>query len=214
MSDEPCFILDSEYLQLEKILIQYNGIPIYYICTDRNHNYYIVLCVDIDNEKYYIVKSSVNRILDLLTGKITMRNILLAQRTYWEVLVGDSIENDVSQLKVTSKIDHSLLPIEDSNFILVTEELKKYCDIIRDIVFPETDYSSLINNSDSHFKSYYTFCVEEINSRNIELIPSDDINNISYKTRFQYTHSSSSSFSSIDSLESTTYCHDLNKTAA
>ena len=46
----------------------------------------------------------------MLHQKITMRAVILKQPTYWEVISGDEIEDDIVTLKSMNAIDLNCLP--------------------------------------------------------------------------------------------------------
>ena len=104
-----CFKLNNDELYLDQTLVNYNGIPIFFICK-RKEEYYLVLCTDYENYNYIIVIISVNDIYNLLHQKITMKKVILKQKEYWEVLSGDKIDKDTVTLKSMTEIDFSCLP--------------------------------------------------------------------------------------------------------
>lgn len=104
-----CFKLNNDELYLDQTLVNYNSIPIFFICKGKEE-YYLVLCTDCENYNYIIVIISVNDIYNLLHNVITMKKIILKQKEYWEVLSGDKIDEDTVTLKSMNEIDFSCLP--------------------------------------------------------------------------------------------------------
>lgn len=125
MDNELCFIIDSNKLYLEQILVEYNDVPIYFICKDSKE-YYISLCSDIEELCYFVVKVSELDIYNLLHGNLTMRDSIIKQSYYWEIVSADEMENDRVELKCIDDLDLSVLPEEGAYFSILTEEISKY----------------------------------------------------------------------------------------
>ena len=67
-----------------------------------------------------------NDVYELLRGGESIRNAILKQEEYWNVIFGEEISLDkVGKLSI-SELDVSLLPKEDVYFEIVTERLKNY----------------------------------------------------------------------------------------
>ena len=128
MSEIKCFKIDDRELSLEHNLVDHNGTPMFFVCVDQEELYYVVLCTDVDDEKYIIVESSVVEIVKLLHQEITMRDMIVSQREYWDIEVGDDISDDVCILKNITNIPLKDLPSEDSIFKVVTLDLINFRD--------------------------------------------------------------------------------------
>ena len=98
MNKELCFVIEKKKLYLEKILVEYNDIPIFYLCRNDDE-YYLVLCSNIDEEKYIIVKPARMEVLDMLNGKLSMRDIILRQESFWKVVAGEDISMDSVEMR-------------------------------------------------------------------------------------------------------------------
>lgn len=121
IEQEPYFIIESKKLFVKELLEHYRGIVgLYFVCEDENGKYYIVLAVDYDHvfeiKKYIVIKTTVSKLIDLLLQKITMREIILSEKTYWEVLIQGRIEDDICNKKQMKDIDLEQLPDPDSYF--------------------------------------------------------------------------------------------------
>lgn len=125
MSKELCFCIEKKNLYLEQVLVDYMDIPIFFLCKNGNQ-YYVILCTDIDESIYAIVKTSSSEIYDLLHGRIPMRNIFLNQKEYWEVTSGDHVSLDTVIKYSTTHLSPSLLPEENACFQILTEEINAY----------------------------------------------------------------------------------------
>mgnify|MGYP003092129524 CR=1 FL=1 len=125
MNSKLCFRIESIELYLEQVLVDHTGIPIFFLCKGED-NYYLVLCTDIDELNYIIVKLSMNDLYELLHGEESIRNTILKQNEYWNVISGKEISLDkVEELSIT-KLDVSLLPKEDVYFEIVSMKLENY----------------------------------------------------------------------------------------
>lgn len=137
MNKELCFIIDKQELMLEQILVDYNKVPVYFICKDNQNQYYVVLCTDIDNEKYIITKTDINKLIKLLKQKITMRDLILSEKDFWEVTAGENIEKDICKNKNINLINLEDLPYENSYFKVVTTVHKNFLSGLEDILFSQ-----------------------------------------------------------------------------
>ena len=88
MNKELCFNIENENLYLEQILVDYMDIPIFFLCEGENQ-YYVALCTDIDELSYIVAKLSLLDVYNLLHGKIPMRDAILKQNEYWDIVSGD-----------------------------------------------------------------------------------------------------------------------------
>lgn len=125
MSKELCFCIENNNLYLEQVLVNYNDIPIFFLCKD-NFQYYIALCTDINEFNYIITNVSSLGVYNLLHGKIPMRNIFTDKKEYWEVISGEEISLDIVTKYPISYLDISLLPEEDACFKILTKEIDTF----------------------------------------------------------------------------------------
>lgn len=138
MNSNLCFRIEGIELYLEQVLVDYMDIPIFFLCKGES-NYYLVLCTDIDELNYIIVRLSMNDVYDLLHGGESIRNAILKQNEYWNVISGKETPLDKVEKLSIPELDVSLLPKEDVYFEIVSMKLEKYvkkfdmeyfCDII------------------------------------------------------------------------------------
>ena len=126
---QQCFLIDGEELYLEQVLIDYNDIPIFYICKSPQ-NHFVILCTDVEDVRYIIVKTSLHDVSKMLHGKLAMRDIITKQTVFWEVFPGDSIQDDIVERKDMSEMKKDELPYEDACYCVATEEMKEYLEKI------------------------------------------------------------------------------------
>lgn len=146
MSKEICFKINSNELFLEQVLVEYNKTPIYFVCQDQHKVYYIVLCVDIDEEKYIVVEIKIENIVNLLKQKITMSEIILNEKSYWEVVAGDTLEDDVCVQKNMGEVCLEDLPYENSYFKIVTKAHHNFLEQIMSTVLSQAEEWVNVNN--------------------------------------------------------------------
>lgn len=125
MNSNLCFRIEGIELYLEQVLVDYMDIPIFFLCKGES-NYYLVLCTDIDELNYIIVKLSMNDVYEMLHGEGAIRNTILKQNEYWNVITGKEISLDEVKRLSISELDVSLLPKEDVYFEIVSTKLENY----------------------------------------------------------------------------------------
>lgn len=125
MDNKLCFRIENTELYLEQILVDYMGIPIFFLCKGEGE-YYLVLCTDMDELNYIILKSSMNDVYELLHGKESIRNAMLKQKEYWNVISGEEISLDKVEKLSISELDVDLLPKENIYFEIVSAKLEDY----------------------------------------------------------------------------------------
>lgn len=125
MNKKLCFNIENQYLYLEQVLVDYMGIPIFFLCKDKKQ-YYIALCTNIDKLSYIVTKLSLSDVYNLLHGKIPMRDVFLKQQEYWEIVSGDEVCMDMVTKKKIDALEQSLLPEADACFKILTKQIKLY----------------------------------------------------------------------------------------
>lgn len=125
MNNKLCFRIENIELYREQVLVDYMDIPIFFLCKGGG-DYYLVLCTDVDGLNYIIVKLSMNDVYELLHGKESIRNTILKQNEYWNVISGEEIVLDEVERLSIAELDVSLLPKEDVCFEIVSTKLENY----------------------------------------------------------------------------------------
>ena len=138
MNSKLCFRIEGIELYLEQVLVDYMDIPIFFLCKGEGE-YYLILCTDMHKLNYIIVRLSMNDLYELLHGEGSIRNTIVKQNEYWNVISGEEISLDKVEKLSISELDVSLLPKEDVYFEIVSMKLENYikkfdmeyfCDII------------------------------------------------------------------------------------
>lgn len=125
VDSELCFRIEGIELYLEQVLVDYMDIPIFFLCKGES-NHYLVLCTDIDELNYIIVRLSMNDLYELLHGEGSIRDIVLKQNEYWNVISGEEIPLDKVEKLSISKLGSSLLLKENVYFEIVSTKLEDY----------------------------------------------------------------------------------------
>ena len=125
MNGNLCFRIEGIELYLEQVLVDYMDIPIFFLCKGES-NHYLVLWTDIDELNYIIVRLSMNDLYELLHGEGSIRNIILKQDEYWNVISGEEIPLDEIERLSISELDVGLLPKENVYFEIVSTKLENY----------------------------------------------------------------------------------------
>lgn len=125
MNSNLCFRIENIELYLEQVLVDYMNIPIFFLCKGEG-DYYLVLCTDIDELNYIIVRLSMNDLYELLHGEGSIRNTILKQNEYWNVISGQEISLDEIERLSISELDVGLLPKENVYFEIVSTKLENY----------------------------------------------------------------------------------------
>lgn len=125
MNSKLCFRIEGIELYLEQVLVDYMGIPIFFLCKGED-DYYLVLCTDMDELNYIIVRLPMNDVYELLHGKESMRNTILKQNECWNLISGGEISLDEIERLSISELDVGLLPKENVYFEIVSTKLENY----------------------------------------------------------------------------------------
>ena len=132
--NELCFYIDGEEIYLDKVLVDYEHIPVFFVCSSTD-SYYIALCTDIEQLSYILVKVSRADLYGMLQGQIAIRDAILKQTHYYEIESGNDVASDVVIHKSISDITKSLLPDEDAFFEPLTDELREYVEVLKVVTF-------------------------------------------------------------------------------
>ena len=142
MNNELCFKIENNDLYLEQVLVDYDNIPIFFLCKGKEKNY-LSLCVDYENYNYIVVEISLFDIYDLLHGNISMRNSILKHKEYWMVFSGEDIEHDIVEYHLMNDIEQNCLPQEGACFKILTESMRQYTEIIDNLLLVQPNYISI-----------------------------------------------------------------------
>lgn len=149
-----CFIIDKNEIFLEEVLVEYMGVPIFYVCHD-NKSKYLVICTDIDELNYLIVKISIKELYDLLNGDITMRDAFVKKEQCWMVHSAEDIVDDRVDVCDIANINKDLLPKENAFFEVLSNDMKIYVNKVKKSLLMEEKYNMISEQEFTYqIKSY------------------------------------------------------------
>lgn len=128
------FIINNKELVLDKVLVEFNEAPLFFICKNNNE-YYASVCTDVDEGKYLVAKVELINLSKMLHGKITMRDFILKSECFWSVKTGDSFLEDIITEQDKFTINMEELPYEGAFLTLASDDLKKYLEYIDSIIY-------------------------------------------------------------------------------
>lgn len=126
MQKELYFVLNEKEVFLEHILVDYDNIPIFLLCKDKNKQYYLALCNDAENQNYLVVDLSVAEVNELLHGKYPMRDFFLGKKEFWNIISGETIKENIVERRQINKLNVEDLPEERAYFQIVEKHVKEY----------------------------------------------------------------------------------------
>lgn len=122
----PLFKIDNQILVREQNLIECQ-VPIFFVCIDDNGQRYLVINLDFEDDEYLIAKATNIDIVDMLQGKITMRESLEKSQNIYYVYAGENLEKDKVIKKDFSDINEDDLPEKNAYFTIDSDkELEDY----------------------------------------------------------------------------------------
>lgn len=125
MGRDLCFCIEGKELYLEQILVDYENIPIFFLCKGGSQ-YYVALCTDLEVFHYIVVFAENLKVYNLLHGNHPMRDIFLGSGEYWEIVSGDDVSMDTVIKHPAIELDVSVLPQEGACFEILTEEMRLF----------------------------------------------------------------------------------------
>lgn len=143
-----CFHISGVDLFLEQTLVEYNNMPIFFVCSDTN-NRYLILCTDVSEYSYVITQITIDDLYSMLIGKLSMRDSFLNCPIYWEVFSGEDIDSDIVQKNGISYLKEELLPEKDAVFQILDSEVAAYLEKIRAELYNADEFSKIIQSEQS-----------------------------------------------------------------
>ncbi|MBD5542591.1 MAG: hypothetical protein HDR00_15635 [Lachnospiraceae bacterium] len=187
MNEKVFFIIDGKELILDKVLVEFNEMPIFFVCKFEQ-DYFISSCVDIEKERYLIAKVGLSNLAKMLHGKMTMRNLILQAGLFWEITVGEDFSEDVVTKKSLESISLNELPYEGEYLTLATRDLREYAEKIDSVLYGEGVWESevsqvcdeyfdtIIKTINEHYEIALQNCYESIiNNLKQGCFVSDDV---------------------------------------
>ena len=130
MNKQLCFIIEKQNLYLDKVLVLFNDIPLFFVCHNEDKQRFLVLCTELEKLEYIVVAIGLTDLRNMLTQKSSMRETILKGEKFWEIVSGDMIENDACTTLTKEEIDCSLLPDEGALYKTIYQKDKDYVEKI------------------------------------------------------------------------------------
>ena len=198
MNKELCFIIEGKELYLEKVLVSFQEVPIFFLCKN-NKDYYIALCVDVDKLNYVVTRLSIKDVFDLLHGIIPMRNAITQQEAYWYIESQEDIKSDTVEKRQMYTLDITILPQVNAYFEILTPDMEKYVQQFDDL-FSSEKYTLIEDSAVIVEKISYRSIVEEILQKYYSAINS---NNSAETTIYDTDDSGNSKYISVELSDNT-----------
>ena len=198
MDKELCFIIEGKELYLEKVLVSFQEVPIFFLCKD-NKDYYIALCADVDKLNYVVTGLSIKDVFDLLHGIIPMRNAITQQEAYWYIESQEDIKSDTVEKRQMYTLDITILPQVNAYFEILTPDMEKYVQQFDDL-FSSEKYTLIEDSTVIVEKISYRSIVEEILQKYYSAI---NLNNSAETTIYDTDDSGNSKYISVELSDNT-----------
>lgn len=88
-NNDLCFYIEGDGLCLECVLEEYMGVPILFCCKGKEDQRYLALCTDFKEFHYIVAKISLVELHSLMVKQISLRDALLNQPEYWNIISGE-----------------------------------------------------------------------------------------------------------------------------
>lgn len=154
MEQQVYFIINHDELVLDKVLVEYNEEPIFFVCK-HEQDYYLSLCTGREEERYIVTRTTLNRLSKMLHERMTMREVILHADKFWDITVGEDVTEDIVVEQNIDQIPLNVLPYEGAYLKVATSDLKEYREKIDSILFGEGKW-------DKSILQKYTEYVEEL----------------------------------------------------
>lgn len=198
MNKELCFIIEVKELYLEKVLVSFQEVPIFFLCKNSK-DYYIALCVDVDKLNYVVTRLSIKDVFDLLHGIIPMRNAITQQEAYWYIESQEDIKSDTVEKRQMYTLDITILPQVNAYFEILTPDMEKYVQQFDDL-FSSEKYTLIEDSAVIVEKISYRSIVEEILQKYYSAI---NLNNSAETTIYDTDDSGNSKYISVELSDNT-----------
>lgn len=140
MEQKVFFVIDGKELLLDKVLVEYNGTPIFFVCRSEG-NFFASICIDMDEERYLIAKVKLSSLSKMLHRNITMRDMILQAEEFWNIVAGEDFAQDIVIKVEKNVLPLDELPYEGEYLEIVTKDLEKYVEKIDSILYGEDSWN-------------------------------------------------------------------------
>lgn len=152
------FVINHEELVLDKVLVEYNEEPIFFVCKHEKA-YYMAFCANTEEERYIVTRTTLNRLSKMLHERVTMRELILDTDKFWDITVGENVTEDVVIEKNIDQIPENALPYEGAYLKVATRDLREYVERIDSILYEEGIWERKVSQE---YAEYINELVESI----------------------------------------------------
>lgn len=140
-----CFEIEGMELVSELNLVEYNEIPVFFVCKSAEKRF-LVLCIDLEGEKYLVTEISTYHVLRMLDSSETMRECFMNGIKYWRVEAAEDIIND--RVERINKCDIALgdLPVEGARYKITSSEVLEYSSRLMGSIFDSEAWNKLVDS--------------------------------------------------------------------
>lgn len=143
MNKIKCFKINDCILYLEVVLLEFDKVPMLFICRGNNE-YYLALCTDLDELEYIVIPTKPYYLVQMLRGKIAMRDMFEIPPHYYLVHSSNNIESDVVEDKKIEDIDKGSLPIHGVRYTIFSDEVEGFTkDMEEALLYDKDSFVSL-----------------------------------------------------------------------
>ncbi len=135
-----CFTLHNKnHIYLDKVLVDFNGMPIFFICINEKEQYYVCYCYDMEDLKYIVTEISVSHLCSLIRGEYSFRDAVIHNNMCFDIITFQENEEflcDIVVLKPASHLPEEILPYPNT-----------YYDhrLLADKAYQKTIYQKMVN---------------------------------------------------------------------
>lgn len=153
MNKQIFFVIDGKELVLDKVLVEFNEAPIFFVCKNEE-NFFVSSCVDMEQERYLVAAVKLGNLSKMLHGEITMRDLILKANLFWDITVGEDVSQDIIIEKNVETILPDELPYEGEYLTLATKDLERYVKKIDAILYEEGNWEErMLPIRDEYFET-------------------------------------------------------------
>lgn len=129
MKKEICFLIEKDELHMDQILIDCDATPFFYVCKGR-HGRYLVLRNGYEKESYIIEKIDNADLINMIRGRVSMRETMQKPSIFWSVVTAENIELDNVQQQPIEDIPLEDLPYENTYYEILDDEVEEYLGLL------------------------------------------------------------------------------------
>lgn len=115
-----CFALHNKnHIYLDKVLVDFNGMPVFFICVNEKGQYYVCYCYDIENLKYIVTEISVGHLWALIRGEYSFRDAVIHNKMCFDIITFQENKEflcDIVILKPASHLPEEILPYPNTYY--------------------------------------------------------------------------------------------------